>query len=166
MKKYSFYLLGLLFFVSLSTAAQTIMTDAVTPSRADLNSGRVYIFKPRNPSSDKTDQFDMTGMGAAVFTASNVADGTIESYKHAQKISITLIPANNKAGSFQLLFYPESEHIPYAATNENGEVSIYYPLNLFNAIRGLLEESFTAKKKVTVKVIQKTNGYREGTLVF
>lgn len=65
-----------------------------------------------------------------------------------------------------MIFYPETEHIPYASTSENGMVTIYYPLNLFNAIRGILEETFTAKKKVGVKVIQKTNGYREGTLVF
>jgi len=161
MKKYFFYTLGFVLFVSISAAAQP--TDATNISRADAGFRR---FKPINPLTDKTDQVDITGMGAATFTTSNKADGTTNSYKHAQKISITLIPAGGKAGSYQLIFYPESEEVPYAAVYNEGTLNIYYPINLFTTIRATLEQAFAAKKKVSVKVIQKADGYREGKLVF
>ena len=166
MKKHFYYTAGFVLFVSFSTFAQsTSVSDAIS-AKAENNYARPLKFEPINPANDKTDQVEITGLGAATFTTSNIADGSLNSYKHSQKISISLNPLVGKTGSYQLIFYPESDHIQYAASSDNGVVSIYYPLNLFTVIKGTLEQSFAAKKKVTVKVIQKADGYREGTLVF
>ena len=146
--------------LSFSVAAQD-----TAPSK-NGGSGGPLKFKPINPTSERIDQVDIVGMGAATFTTSNTVDGTAESFRHTQKISITLTPAPGKTGSYQLIFYPESANIQSAATTDNGVVSIYYPLNLFNAIRETLDRSFAAKKKVAVKVVQRPDGYREGTLIF
>jgi hypothetical protein len=117
-----------------------------------------------NPTQDKTDQFDITGIGGTTFTASNTADGTAKSYAHSVQIIVSL--NTNKAGTnFQLNFYSSSKNIQQAATATDGTVNIYYPVELYDAVRTRLEQALAARKKVTVKVVQKTNGYREGTLV-
>lgn len=123
------------------------------------------VFVPVNPSQDKTDLFEITGIGNVVYTTSNVADATANSYKHSLKITIELFTTKNKTGNYQLIFSSPEEKIPYSASFVNDVLNIYYPLSVYESIREKLDQAFTAKKKVQIKVIQKTNGYREGTLI-
>jgi hypothetical protein len=123
------------------------------------------VFVPVNPSQDKTDLFEITGIGNVIYTTSNVADATANSYKHSLKITIELFTTKNKTGNYQLIFSSPEEKIPYSASFVNDMLNIYYPLSVYEGIREKLDQAFAAKKKVQIKVIQKTNGYREGTLI-
>lgn len=145
-------------FISTTLFAQPNETTGSVPTGTRVF--KVY----NNPSQEKTDQFDVTGFGGTTFTASNTADGTTNSFNHNVQIIVALTSA--KAGSnFQLNFYSTPNSIQQAATYTEGVLNIYYPVELYEAIRTKLEQAFAAKKKVTVKVIQKPNGYREGTLI-
>src|SRR6267154_815327 len=105
MKKYLFYTPGVLLFVVFTATAQSNQSLAEA-GKTDQPSSRMHIFKPTNPLNDKTEQVDIIGMGVASFTTSNTEDGTLESYKHTQRVSINLVPAAGKAGTYQLIFYP------------------------------------------------------------
>ena len=132
-----------LFFISAGTLTVSAQNDSEI-SKAPQ--GRI-AFKIYNPTEDKTDLFDIQGIGGTTFTVSN-------------------IPANKTGNNnFQLNFYSPNENIQQAATYADGTLNIYYPVAIYEDIRTRLEQAFTAKRKVTVKVIQKTNGYREATLV-
>ncbi|HQW44946.1 MAG: hypothetical protein IPP02_06315 [Chitinophagaceae bacterium] len=151
-----------LFFISAGTLTVSAQNDSEI-SKAPQ--GRI-AFKIYNPTEDKTDLFDIQGIGGTTFTVSNTADGSTNSYKHSLQVVIKLIPANKTGNNnFQLNFYSPNENIQQAATYADGTLNIYYPVAIYEDIRTRLEQAFTAKRKVTVKVIQKTNGYREATLV-
>lgn len=157
MKKHLFLSICMLCAGALAVSAQS---SEIVPGTVGERVFKVY----NNPAQDKTDQFDITGIGGTTFTASNTADGTAKSFDHSVQIIVTL--TTNKAGTnFQLNFYSSAKNIQQAATAADGTVNIYYPVELYDAVRTRLEQALAARKKVTVKVIQKTNGYREGTLV-
>ena len=135
-------------------------------NRSGMRAFKVY----NNPSSDKTDQFEIQSVGGTTFMASNTADGTTNSYNHTLQINMSLVPVKTNStpsnANFQLIFYSESQQIQQAATYADGSLSIYYPISFYDGVREKLEQAFAARKKVYVKVVQKPNGYREGTLVF
>lgn len=159
MKKYLFYILSILFAGTLTASAQPSET---TPLKGTTGQRVFKVYN--NPTQEKTDQFDITGFGGTTFTASNTTDGTTNSFNHNVQIIVGLTTA--KAGNnFQLNFYNSPNSIQQAATYTDGTLNIYYPVQLYDAIRTKLEQAFAARKKVTVKVIQKPNGYREGTLI-
>ena len=106
------------------------------------------------------------GVGQTTYTASNVMDGSATSFQHTIRIVIGLTTPAYKNGSCQLVFYGADEKIQQAAAVENGVLSIYYPLATFEGLRSRLEQALAVRKKVLVKMTQKTNGYREGVLVF
>ena len=152
---------SLIFTLLCSTTlfAQQSETTPGTNSNPGVRVFKVY----NNPKDDKVDQFDVTGFGATTFTASNTADGTTNSFHHNVQVIVGL--TSTKAGhNFQLNFYNAATNIQQAATYADGTVNIYYPIELYDAVRSKLEQAFAARKKVTVKVVQKSNGYREGTL--
>lgn len=157
MKMYLFLSICMLCAGALTVSAQS---SEIVPGTVGERVFKVY----NNPAQDKTDQFDITGIGGTTFTASNTADGTAKSYDHSVQVIVDL--STNKAGTkFQLNFYSSANNIQQAASAADGTVNIYYPIELYDAVRTRLEQALAARKKVTVKVIQKTNGYREGTLV-
>jgi hypothetical protein len=160
MKKYSFYSLLAALLISFNLSAQQSETNNGNSS----NLPRVFKVY-NNPSQEKTDQFEITGFGGTTFTASNTADGTANSFNHNVQIILGLNSAKAVSTNFQLNFYSGTNNIQQAASFSDGTVNIYYPVALYDAVRTKLEQSFAAKKKVTVKVVQKPNGYREGTLV-
>lgn len=123
-------------------------------------------FKTEMPAADKADTWDVKGISGVSFAASNTADGSNNSYKHALRITMNLLMTDVKAGNFQLVFYSEGENIPYAVSRLDGAVSIYYPVAVYNDIREKLEQAFATRRKVQIKVSEKTTGYREGVLVF
>lgn len=133
----------------------------------NLNPGQLLFKVYNNPEKDQTDQFEIQALGTTTFTASNTADGSANSYRHSLQIVVGLIPVNRNAStSFQLHFYSPNDNIQQAAMYKDGTLSIYYPVEVYDDIRAKLEQALAAKKKVSVKVVQKTNGYREGTLLF
>lgn len=172
MKKHLFLTVCVVMLVSFFALAQT--DKELTASREVKDPGLILTgpasqrmqFKVRNPAEDKTELFDVTGVGGAVFTSSNTADGTVNSFKHSLRINLPLTVSNSKGSNFQLVFYSETENIPFAATVENGTFSVYYPLSMYESIKQKLDQYLPARKKIQLKVIQKTNGYREGTLTF
>ena len=166
MKKNFFYTLCISLLGTVCVSAQ--QNDNPESSRPMLpGRGSGAVFKVyHNPTQEKTDQFEISGVGGTTFTASNTADGTINSYKHSLQIVVALIPANKTGNNnFQLNFYSPTDNVQQAATYFDGTLNIYYPVTVYDDIRTKLEQAFAAKKKVTVKVVQKPNGYREGTIV-
>ena len=124
------------------------------------------LFKTEAPAADKTENFDVRSIGTVSFAASNTADGSANSYKHSLRITMSLVMADPKAGNYQLVFYSEGENVPLAVSRDAGVVSIYYPAAVYTDIKEKLEMALLARKKVTIKVTEKTTGYREGVLSF
>ena len=115
---------------------------------------------------EKNDQFEIQGFGGTTFTASNTVDGSTNSYKHSLKIVVGLVPVVKTGNTnFKLIFYSPTDNIQEAATYSDGTLNIYFPEAVYEDIKAKLEQAFAARKKVMVKVIQKPDGYREGTLV-
>lgn len=163
MKKYLFCFLCIVLIGSISVSAQE--SETIIPRAKPIGQQIFKIYN--NPTQDKTDQFDIQGIGGTTFTSSNIIDGTANSYKHSLQIFVALTPVNKTGNSnFQLIFYSPSDNIQQAATYKDGALNIFYPVGVYEDIKSKLEQAFAARKKVTIKVIQKTNGYREGTLIF
>lgn len=165
MKKNLFcsFLAGL--FLSAVAIAQSSETSQnAAASRFTI---RQQIGKTENPTQDKSDLFEIQGLGGTTFTASNTYDGGMNSYKHSLLVTVTLIPLN-KAGNndFRVVFYSDPTGIPQAASYNGGVLNIYYPISFYEGIKEKLEQSLAIKKKIQVKVIQTTTGYREGSLIF
>jgi len=133
---------------------------------AGMAPGSRAMYKAQNPAQDKTDIFEITGTSGATFTASNISDGTSNSYRHSLRITLALATKENKGGNINLVFYTEGESMPYAAASENGALNIYYPRSMYESIKEKLDQSVITKKRVQLKVIQKADGFREGTLIF
>ena len=123
-------------------------------------------FKAAQPSADKFDSWDVTALGQTTYSATNVMDGSVNSFQHTLRVVVGLTTPAFKTGTCQLVFYGTDEKIQQAAALENGVVSIYFPLAVYESMRSRIEQALTARKKVQVKMTQKTNGFREGVLVF
>ena len=165
MKKPFIYTICIALLVSSFVAAQKNDANVNTTTTDGRTSQRLFKVH-NNPTQDKTDQFEVQGIGGTIFTAANTVDGTANSYIHSPKITVALLPMNNKNGSFQLVFYSPSEKLTQAATYSDGVLNIYYPISFYEGIKEKLNQAIAAKKKVYIKVIQKTDGYREGSLIF
>ena len=144
----------------------SLMVSAQETSLANSgnNPPKRLIFKAEMPTADKTELFEVTGTGGAIFSASNKSDGSPSSYDHNLKVTISLV-TNKKPGTYNLVFYSGGD-IKYAATYNNSELNVYYPIEWYESITKKLEQAFAARKKVQLRVVQNTDGYREGTLIF
>lgn len=137
---------------------------------AGVNSGTTdakttgVIFRTKLPEADKTEIFEIVGIKGSTFSVSNTADGTANSYKHSKQVTIELTASNNS--SYFLVFYSPEENIPYTFSPGKGVNNLYYPLALYDAMRQKLEQSLAAKKKIQLQMIQKTDGFREVSLIF
>jgi hypothetical protein len=161
-----------LLFCSLCVSAIGLLSASAQPTDVDIGSKlparqfKVY----NNPTTDKNDQFEIQSLGGTTFLASNTVDGTANSYKHTLQINMSLIPIKTTSvpagANFQLVFYSELQPVQQAATYTDGVLNIYYPISFYDGVREKLEQALLAKRKVYVKVVQKPNGYREGTLIF
>ena len=102
MKKYCLLTFFALFCCSMVMIGQQDLADPAVV----VKDGKPYkrLVKVVNPENDKTDHFDITGISGTEFTASNTADGTSGSYKHAQKITVSLTSSGSKSNSFQIIF--------------------------------------------------------------
>lgn len=154
------------FLVNSVCFAQTSSAEVETVSSLSEANLQKRIFKTRQPEKDLTESWEVSGFGQTIYTASNVMDGSASSFQHTIRIVVGLSTPANKKSSYQLVFYGADEKIQQAASLENGVVSIYYPLATYEGLRSRLEQALVARKKIQVKMAQKTNGYREGVLVF
>ncbi|MBN8689045.1 MAG: hypothetical protein J0M10_18690 [Chitinophagales bacterium] len=164
MKKQSLLLFVLAGMLSVQVQAQKSEEDPEA-----VRSGGVLMkraFKTEMPAADKTETWEVKGISSVVFATSNLADGSHNSYKHSLRITIELTMSDVKAGKYQLVFYSAGENMPYAMSRLDGTTTIYYPVAIYDDIRQKLEQSLTARKKVTIKVSEKTNGFKEGVLTF
>ena len=141
--------------------------DVATQSKSMMDKiNSKATFKTQNPKADKTDMLTVTGIGSVSFATSNTADGTSNSYYHSQRITMPLQVSSSKPINVSLIFYSSGDKIPYAATSGDEGVNVYYPISLYEEIKQRLEQSLSAKKKVQLKVTQKTDGFREAVLLF
>lgn len=127
--------------------------------------GGNLAFKPVRPMQSKEETLDITGFGTPVIAVSNTADGTAKSYQHSFRVTYPLLIAGGKSGYF-LVFYGDSEAIPYAVQTESTGISVYFPYVAHEQIKNKIEQSLLARKKVQLKVTQKVEGYREAVLSF
>ena len=164
MNKQWFLLIGL--SISTLALAQKAEVDMNAPGVITDASLQKRAFKAAQPNEDKSETWEVTGLGQTTYTASNVMDGSVSSFQHSLRIVVGLVTPAYKNGSYQLVFYGADEKIQQAASVENGLVSLYYPVAAYESMRSRLEQALAARKKVQVKTTQKTNGYREGVLVF
>lgn len=132
------------FFVTPSFAQQSEQDPNVIQNRTTLGK---RVFKTETPTADKTENFEVRSIGAISFAASNTADGSANSYKHALRITMNLVMADSKAGNYQLVFYSEGENVPLAVSREAGAVSIYYPASIYTDLKEKLEQALQARKK-------------------
>jgi hypothetical protein len=161
--KHIFSLLLLLCITGSVVLGQPVEND---PNVTTID-GRHYkkLVTISNPKQDETHQFEISGAGTTVFSTSNVADGTVNTYKHNQQITVSLVPADKSKGEFQVIFYSDPKEVPQTANYTDKKVAVYYPIQLYESIKEKLDQAFSARKKVYVKVVQKTNGFREGSLI-
>ena len=151
----------------LTACAVLVMTIAFSQNESGftLSPERTIQFKPQNPTADKSETISVTGTRAASFSTSNTADGSANSYKHSLRVTVPL-NTNSKTNDFQLVFYSENENIPYAVLQNGSTISIFFPMSVYESITEQLKDAISARRQVQVKVTQKTNGYREASLVF
>ena len=162
-RKAILFLLIAAVLVTPTLAQQSEQDPNVIQNRSNVGK---RVFKTAAPTEDKTENFDVRSIGAISFAASNTADGSANSYKHALRITMNRVMADPKAGNYQLVFYSEGENVPLAVSREAGAVSIYYPASIYTDLKEKLEQALQARKKVTIKVTEKTTGFREGVLTF
>jgi hypothetical protein len=159
----SFFAVMLIAVGVFGQSSETV-TDAQAQKTFEKLSSRA--FKPAIPNENKTDLFTVTGIGSVSFSTANTGDGTYNSYNHSQKIVMPLQVSSAKLIAVSLVFYSAGDKIPYAATVGDEGVTAYYPLNLYEEIRQRIEQGLAAKKKVQLKITQKTDSFREAVLIF
>lgn len=164
MKKQAIVILLLAGIFSTQVSAQQFEQDP-NVIQGKATAGK-RLFKTEAPTADKTENFDVKAIGSVSFAASNTADGSSNSYKHSLRITMSLIMADPKAGNYALVFYTPGESIPLSVEKTAGQVTIYYPASVYSDIKEKLEQALLARRKVTIKVTEKTTGFREGVLSF
>lgn len=117
-------------------------------------------FKPQQLEADKSERIEVLAIGGPSFWVANTADGTVASYDHAVRISYPLTLVGNRSG-YQLVFYSEKDKIPYAVETKEGITSIYFPMSAHESLRTRLEQALVLKKRVSLKLVQRMDGYRE-----
>jgi hypothetical protein len=149
--------------VSWSQSSETVVDE---PARVIDGEIKKPVFKARQPMEDKVETIEVSGLGQTTYTTSNTVDGSVKSFEHSLRIVVSLNTVGGKPSSCQLIFYTAGDKIQQAAASDNGQVNIFYPVSVYESIRTRLEQALTARKKVQIKVTQKTTGYREGVLMF
>ena len=159
MRKYIFSTFCVLLVNSSFLSAQPVLTtEDVMPVKNMSKRGNVV-------KEDKISVSEVTGVGSSSFSTSNIYDGTVNSYKHSLKITMALLTSGTPKENFQLVFYSPEDKIAYVANSDAGTTYVYYPVSLYDAIKQKLDQSFANKKRVQIKVTQKTDGFREAILI-
>ena len=140
-------------------------TTVSTPESSPVTNTPVTTIPPI--AKDKDDLVEISGITGTGFTAYNNYDGSPASYNQLLEISIGLIPVvPGGSYNFALIFYSPAEKISQAAYYDQGVLEIFYPLAMYGDIKDKINQSLHDNKKIYVRVIQKVNGYREGSIIF
>ncbi|MFM1857136.1 MAG: hypothetical protein RLZ05_196 [Bacteroidota bacterium] len=142
-------------------------------SSSNPNEERVFIpdaqkgaqvFKHARLLEPQSETVEISGLGSPLFAASNLVDGTVESYNHKVRVTYSLQVTGGK-GSYQLVFYMPNEKMPYSVNTENGVTTVYMPFQLHDYFKSKVEQNITARKKVQLKLNLSTSGLREAVWV-
>ena len=140
-------------------------TTVNTPESPPVNNTPVATIP--TIAQDKDDMIEISGITGTVFTSYNNYDGSPASYNQLLQISIGLVPVMPGGSyNFSLIFYSPADKISQAAYYDQGVLDIFYPLAMYGDIKEKISESLHDNKKIYVRVIQKINGYREGSIIF
>lgn len=163
MKKYILVIVAIVFVSSTTVFAQKEETDRQSTSSAEKQKLNL-VLKSKPPASDKSELFDVVGVKRSVFTASNTADGTLESFNHSMRINLEITASNNH--NYMLVFYSPGEEIPMVYSSSSAVPSIFYPISMYAAIKEKLDQSLASRKKIQLQIVEKTTGFREVSLIF
>ena len=122
------------------------------------------LFKAAKVASPQQEAFDVVGLGLPSFTVSNMADGSFESYSHNLRITYPLQLGGGRT-NFQLVFYGLNDKIPYAVAQEGNITSIYMPYSTHDHLKGKIEQTLSARRKVQLKINLMPSGLREATWI-
>jgi hypothetical protein len=155
--------------VSMIVGVPAIFAQSETDRQASNNSSKEneklqLALRSKPPASDKTQVLDVVGIRQSIFTVSNTADGTVESYNHSKRITLEITASNNT--EHEVVFYTPEEKIPFVYSSLTGKSTIYYPMSMYDDIKQKFDQSMTAKKKIQLRIIEKTTGFREVSLIF
>ena len=180
-KKYSIILLAIIFIIPglpaqvtrPGSVRQGVITKTLPVQKSDSSKAATQVVpaeesKPTQPI-DKVDQFQIIRAFGTTFSATNFFDGSPKSYNHTMQISIGLVPEGILGGSnFQLVFYSPSDKIAQACYYESQQqvLLIYYPISMYDYIKEELAKAFDNNKKITIRITQRADGYREGNVYF
>jgi hypothetical protein len=88
----------------------------------------------------------------------------VESYNHSKRITLEITTSNNT--EHEVVFYTSEEKIPFVYSSLTGKSTIYYHMSMYDDIKQKFDQSMTAKKKIQLRIIEKTTGFREVSLIF
>jgi hypothetical protein len=152
----------LVLFVPLSSFAQQPAAEDVRMEKAATYKENM-IFKPVRSGVDNVELIEVIALGTPSFKVSNMADGTYSSYDHSIRITYPLVLAGGKTG-YLLCFYGSAEKIPYSVETKGGITTIYFPFATHEMVKARIDQMLTTKKKITIKLSQLADGYREALL--
>lgn len=166
MKKYVFSTLcGLLLMSLLSTAQKSETVNDDINAKMAQQKKDPSIVRAQLTREDRSTTIEITGVGTSSFAVSNKFDGTSNSYKHALNITVPLLIAGANKENYQLVFYSPESPSAYAASTNAGVTNIYYPVSLYDGIKLKIDQTLAAKKKIQLKVTQRTDGFSEAVLI-
>ena len=122
------------------------------------------FFKAVKITSPQQETFEVLSLGTPIFTVSNIADGSWESYSHNLRVAYPLQIGGGRTG-FQLIFYGLNDKIPYAVAQEGNITSVYVPYSVHDQLKGKIEQTLAARKKVQLKINLLPSGLREAIWV-
>jgi|LauGreDrversion4_2_1035121.scaffolds.fasta_scaffold893788_1 hypothetical protein len=123
------------------------------------------LFKPSRVASSQVETIEVVSIGQPSFAVSNMADGTVASFRHSLRVTYSLQTLNAK-GSFQLIFFGENDQVPYSVNIENGNTFIYMPYLAHDHFKSKLDQALTVRKKAQLKISLLTTGAREAIWIF
>lgn len=163
MGKRNMLVLVLLFTITYNVFSQS---NEKNPGATDNDAMRAKMAaNAQRPDEDKSDVVEISGTGNISFKVSNLTDGTVNAYNHSHLIFLPLITTSGKM-NYQFVFYGVHDKLLYSVETEGSKTTIYYPIGMYDEIKKKLEQSMNQKKKVVMKLVQKTDGYRECVLQF
>lgn len=160
-KKSTYFILSLTLFTQLlfPSEGQAQITDDMVVRQQESR-----LFKAAKVTSPQQELLDVTGLGLPSFIVSNIADGSLESYSHTLRVIYPLQMGGGRTG-FQLVFYGQSDKVPYAVAQEGNITSIYVPYSVHDHLKGKIEQTLSGRRKVQVKINLLPSGLREATWI-
>jgi hypothetical protein len=151
----------------LTISVQTLFitkTQAQATDEMVVRQQERMLFKPARVASQQQEVLEVIGLGLPSFAVSNMADGSMESYSHNLRVTYPLQIGGGRTG-FQLIFYGLNDKIPYAVAQEGNITSVYVPYSVHDQLKGKIEQTLAARKKVQLKINLLPSGLREAIWV-